>query len=683
MEAEPSGGGAMPANSAPREVLTGPLARLDHALFELINGHLHHPVLDVLLAFLTDFANFKIPLILAGVLILVLGNARLKTTAIWALVAVLLADMIGQDMKLLFERWRPYWVLEDVRWVTGEGRSQSYSLPSNHAVNTAAAGMTFLLSYWPRWRVVLPAVLVPLLVAWSRVYVGVHFPLDVLCGALLGVAVASGLHLINRTEPILAVERGTLVVGWKGLALFLIGVATLYRLSNASRAWLPLGGPELAGWYAAVSPFRLAEFGVWPWQVLSKVWALPFGVSELSFRALAVAASLGVLCLAWRTSNALGHDRRMRLVFLLLVLLSPFQVLGALLLQPVSLSALPMAAGVLFVLLAARGERPAGWLYGLIAFSAALFLEGGAVVFIAALLLSGWRNLTDAARGRPLLALVAFVLFALALTSWLARFLGYTTPVDPHHLPGTAPWIMMAGAIPMVAFCAILALAGRMNRRLVPAAPLFLSAAFLLGLTAFILALLLGKSAAGAGTVAWYGGALLAAPRIVAFLVMPHPRRRRILIRAGAVVAVAAVVVPAAKIHDREAWWTVGMPLLPEDAPHLDPAWPYLGGRELGRALGALSSDHAPAVLPVTTSPGDYRSLAALYHAGSRDASRFLPWDHFLEGNHPPALVMIVDNEAPDEEIPRGYTEEKELIIPVEDDRHTLRTDRMVLLLRQ
>jgi undecaprenyl-diphosphatase len=78
------------------------------------------------------------------------------------------------------------------------------TFPSNHAVNASVLA-TLATLYMPRlW---LPAAALAFLVGYSRVYVGVHYPLDVLAGSLLGMAVAiafsGGMNVLwpLSTEP--------------------------------------------------------------------------------------------------------------------------------------------------------------------------------------------------------------------------------------------------------------------------------------------------------------------------------------------------------------------------------------------------------------------------------------------------------------------------------------------------
>ncbi|MBD0330886.1 MAG: phosphatase PAP2 family protein [Thermoleophilia bacterium] len=107
--------------------------------------------------------------------------------------AVALADLAAIALKAVIERPRPYAAFpEQEPLVTS---SFEYSLPSGHAA-TSAAGAAVLAAYAPRLAPAL--VVLAAAVAWSRVYVGVHFPADVVAGGLLGLAVAAALLVVAR-----------------------------------------------------------------------------------------------------------------------------------------------------------------------------------------------------------------------------------------------------------------------------------------------------------------------------------------------------------------------------------------------------------------------------------------------------------------------------------------------------
>lgn len=158
----------------------------DNRTFQLINGTWHHPILDVLFPFITDAGHFTLPLSVLALTLVVWGDARIRRFVVLAIVAVVMADAISTHLfKYTFLRPRPCTVLPEVRLLVGCTGTPSF--PSNHAVNISTLAMLVALSIRFLW---LPAAAMALLVAYSRVYVGVHYPLDVLTGCLVGIAIA-------------------------------------------------------------------------------------------------------------------------------------------------------------------------------------------------------------------------------------------------------------------------------------------------------------------------------------------------------------------------------------------------------------------------------------------------------------------------------------------------------------
>lgn len=109
-------------------------------------------------------------------------------------------------MKFLFRRTRPFNLLPDVAsrspsYQRGKRSRDPYSFPSGHAMLSFAAATSLTLSE-PRWYVGVPAYLWAMGVATSRVWLGVHFPTDVLAGAAIGAAVAVVVHVLwDETTP--------------------------------------------------------------------------------------------------------------------------------------------------------------------------------------------------------------------------------------------------------------------------------------------------------------------------------------------------------------------------------------------------------------------------------------------------------------------------------------------------
>ncbi len=160
------------------------IGRLDAAAFQWLRAY-HSPFLDPVMAGLSDIARGGA--LWAGLALLVgLLHPRRWPAVVQVLLAVamsyLLADMIA---KPFFNRARPFERYTDTR-VYGY-RPTTRSLPSGHAANAIAAAYA-LTRLAPEGRAIFWALAI--LLAVSRVYLGVHYPADVLVGCLLGLAAA-------------------------------------------------------------------------------------------------------------------------------------------------------------------------------------------------------------------------------------------------------------------------------------------------------------------------------------------------------------------------------------------------------------------------------------------------------------------------------------------------------------
>jgi len=161
-------------------------AEWDVAGYHLINGTLRHPLLDAVMPFITNKWNFALPLGLIFLYVMIFRPKRDRIVAICAIVVLLLADQATQLLKHVFQRVRPCHVLLHVYLSKGTICTGSFSLPSNHATNMFA--MASFFSYNFRWLAV-PCFVAAGLVGYSRIYVGAHYPTDVLAGIALGTLV--------------------------------------------------------------------------------------------------------------------------------------------------------------------------------------------------------------------------------------------------------------------------------------------------------------------------------------------------------------------------------------------------------------------------------------------------------------------------------------------------------------
>jgi undecaprenyl-diphosphatase len=117
------------------------------------------------------------------VFVLVLAVRRHAREAWFAGLALWGSLLLNTPLKLVFERARP------ALWDPLE-RHATYSFPSGHAMATATLASVLILLYWRtrwRWRVVAASLALVALVGLSRVYLGVHYPSDVIGGWAFGV----------------------------------------------------------------------------------------------------------------------------------------------------------------------------------------------------------------------------------------------------------------------------------------------------------------------------------------------------------------------------------------------------------------------------------------------------------------------------------------------------------------
>jgi undecaprenyl-diphosphatase len=115
--------------------------------------------------------------------------ASRRLPILWTVPVVVASDAVALGIKSVVDRPRPH--LDPLVRVPTD-----WSFPSGHAT-TSFAGATMLAHFAPRWR---PALyLLAAAIAFSRVYVGVHYPVDVLAGAALGTALASAALTSLRT----------------------------------------------------------------------------------------------------------------------------------------------------------------------------------------------------------------------------------------------------------------------------------------------------------------------------------------------------------------------------------------------------------------------------------------------------------------------------------------------------
>ena len=163
------------------------IVEIDKNLMVFLNKTLSNPIFDILMPIIT---NQKFLTIIGVILIIYLGfyaGKRGKITLIVLIFAAGISDAVcAQIIKPWVGRIRPsHEFIEYINLLVSKGGK--WSFPSNHAANSFAFA-TVLSYFYEKNKTMIFSI--ASVIAFSRVYVGVHYPLDIIFGSLLGYTVS-------------------------------------------------------------------------------------------------------------------------------------------------------------------------------------------------------------------------------------------------------------------------------------------------------------------------------------------------------------------------------------------------------------------------------------------------------------------------------------------------------------
>jgi membrane-associated phospholipid phosphatase len=164
-----------------------PVAKFDSLAFLDINNS-HYPVFNQIMIWLSKFGR-EIFWPVAIILLFILGGWTGKKNAVVIAISMLVLIPIGELAKDIIARPRP--IIPQVDFLITADKD--YAFPSGHAVlvSAGAAGALLLFRGTPRRAAISTLMAIEAaLVCISRIYVGGHYPLDVIGGILLGVGVS-------------------------------------------------------------------------------------------------------------------------------------------------------------------------------------------------------------------------------------------------------------------------------------------------------------------------------------------------------------------------------------------------------------------------------------------------------------------------------------------------------------
>ncbi|KAB2349038.1 phosphatase PAP2 family protein [Actinomadura rudentiformis] len=168
------------------------------------------------------------------------GTDQAMILALAAPFAVVAAYLVSEVSKTFLEEERPCRAVADAANIVACPAPGDWSFPSNHATIAAASAAVIVVAWRSMAAVVLP---LAALMAFSRVFVGVHYPHDVAAGFVLGVTVAPVVVLVMARLLAPAVEP---MRAWPGAA-FLLGPSPAFL----DRAPVPAPARAVPGGIAA------------------------------------------------------------------------------------------------------------------------------------------------------------------------------------------------------------------------------------------------------------------------------------------------------------------------------------------------------------------------------------------------------------------------------------------------
>lgn len=386
--------------------------------------------------------RFFVPaLVIGAILLLVKGGARGRVFVAVTFAIIALGDMLVINMlKHAVDRPRPFASVPDLNLLVGKGSSAS--MPSSHSASWFAAALLAFYYYRKSWRFMLPLAAT---VAFSRIYVGAHYPSDVIAGAALGAGYAAaglvGLEGLWRRIgqdwfPAWWVRMPSLIrpetrehppspaAGeaspyWVRLGYLFVAIVLLVRLGYIASDEIQLSEDEAYQWtwskHLALSYYSKPPLIAYTQFLGTGIWGdTEFGVR---FFAPVIAAVLGILLLRFMSAVADGRS-----AFCLLL----------------ALHAAPLCA----------------------AGSVLMTIDPLSVLFWTAAMLAGWRAVQGEPAIKPWLWTGAFMglgllskyVALLQIACWACFFALW--PAARRHLRAAGPWlalsIMAACALPIV-----------------------------------------------------------------------------------------------------------------------------------------------------------------------------------------------------------------------------------------
>ena len=289
----------------------------DDAVFRFVNHTLHNGVFDSLMPLASNTPWFVPGVIFVLALLIWKGGVRGRVCAAMLVLGICAGDwLVADSLRHAVGRLRPFNRIADAHVLVG--RSGSFSMPSSHALNWFSATIIAFIYYRRSLCYMLPLAVI---VSFSRVYNGVHYPSDVLAGAVLGAgcgaAVVWSANAIwpwagRRWFPVWHCRLPSLV---QPVATSPSASGTPPASASVEKQWLNLGFVLIAllvlvrlAWLAA-GKFELSEDEAYQW-IWSNTWRFPITASRCLSRVCNSSARISGVITNLACGYFAGHYRR-------------------------------------------------------------------------------------------------------------------------------------------------------------------------------------------------------------------------------------------------------------------------------------------------------------------------------------------------------------------------------------
>lgn len=161
------------------------IQNFDNSLLEWIQANMRTQLLDMVMPFVTALGNAGLIWVVAGIILVCLKKYRMAGFAVLASLALyVFVGTLG--LKPLVARLRPSDINPDIALLIS--RPTDYSFPSGHTTASFAAAAAML---WNHRRLGICALLLATAIAFSRLYLYVHYPTDILGGIVIGIGIGA------------------------------------------------------------------------------------------------------------------------------------------------------------------------------------------------------------------------------------------------------------------------------------------------------------------------------------------------------------------------------------------------------------------------------------------------------------------------------------------------------------